>query len=336
VRQTFVLDRGDAGRRIDHVIRRHLSGADRASRTRVQAWIAAGCVQVNGLPIHRPAARVASGAVVSIARPEPSPPARSLRAQDAPVTILYEDQYLVAVEKPAGVVAHPGYGHADGTMMNALAGLARSWPDGHRPSLVGRLDQFTSGVMIVARTSEAHRTLQRALASQEAAKDYLAIVYGKVKAARGRIDLGIEPDPADRRRRVVSKTTGAPSTTLFERLGRIAAPPVGLALLRCRLLTGRTHQIRVHLAARGWPIVGDRVYGAPHWQDVRDAELAAQLSAVPRQALHAWRMSFRHPWTGQTLTITAPLPQDLRVLTQLFKRRLPVLTRHDAGTEPSP
>ncbi len=318
MRQTFVLDRGDAGRRLDHVIRRHLGGADRASRTRVQGWIAAGRVQVNGRPVDRPAARVACGAVVSIARPDAPTPRRTLRAEDAPIAILYEDRYLMAVDKPAGIVAHPGFRHAEGTMMNALAGLAREWPDGHRPSLVGRLDQFTSGVMIVAKTGEAHRALQRALAADEAAKDYLAIVYGKVKSARGRIELGIAPDPRDRRRRVASETAGSPSVTLFERRGRIAAAPVGLALLRCRLLTGRTHQIRVHLAARGWPILGDRVYGAPRWQDIGDSALAAQLSAFPRQALHAWRTTFRHPWTGDALEITAPIPEDLGVLMRLF------------------
>jgi 23S rRNA pseudouridine1911/1915/1917 synthase len=242
-----------------------------------------------------------------------------LRVEDAPLEILHEDAWLVAINKPAGAVAHPGYRHASGTIMNRLAGLARGWPAPSRPSIVGRLDKLTSGVMIAAKTREAHAALQRALTSSAAAKEYLAVVYGKVKWTSGRIDLRVAPDPGDRRRRLASPSVGQESLTRFERLARATASPVGLSLLRCRLVTGRTHQIRVHLAARGWPIVGDPVYGEPRWRDVRDPALSALLAAFPRQALHAWRTSFMHPFTGERLGITAPMPQDLEALIELFE-----------------
>jgi len=145
-------------------------------------------------------------------------------------------------------------------------------------------------------------------------KDYLAVVYGRVNVARGEIDLRLATDARDRRKVVASETAGAESLTRFERLARVAAPRAGLALLRCRLATGRTHQIRVHLAARGWPIVGDPAYGEPRWTKVDDPLLAATLRAFPRQALHAWRVAFTHPMTRARVTIEAPIPRDLQGL----------------------
>jgi 23S rRNA pseudouridine1911/1915/1917 synthase len=211
-------------------------------------------------------------------------------------------------------VVHPTHRHPGATLLNALLWHARDWPQGHRPSLVGRLDKQTSGLVLVAKTAAVHAALQRALAGRGAVKDYLAVVYGKVPRARGVIDLRLRRDPFDRRRVVASETLGAPSVTEYERLARAAAPRAGLALLRCRLRTGRTHQIRVHLAARGWPIVGDPAYGEPRWADVKDRGLASALQAFPRQALHAWRLSFRHPATGGDIAIEAPVADDISVL----------------------
>jgi 23S rRNA pseudouridine1911/1915/1917 synthase len=195
-------------------------------------------------------------------------------------------------------------------VLNALLWHARGWPATHRPSLVGRLDTLTSGVVVVAKTGAVHAALQRTLRD----KDYLAVVYRSVNVARGQISLRLQRDRGDRRKVVASTTIGAPSLTRFERLARVAAPRAGLSLLRCRLGTGRTHQIRVHLAARGWPIVGDPVYGEPRWSQVVDPALAAALSAFPRQALHAWRVSLTHPVTGEPLTFEAPVPRDLEGL----------------------
>ena len=214
--------------------------------------------------------------------------------------VLYEDDDLLAVNKAAGVVVHPTYKNATGTLMDELFWHAREWPVPQRPSFVSRLDKFTSGIVVVAKTAASHAALQRAMAAGDAEKDYLAVVHGQVTAEDGEIDLRLSHDPADRRRIVASPTTGAASLTLFTVLARADGSGAGLSLLRCRLVTGRTHQIRVHLAARGWPVVGDPVYGEP-----------AVVHAFPRQALHAWRIAFTQPSTGDRLQLEAPVPQDM-------------------------
>ncbi len=322
-------DRGDAGRRLDLVLRRHLADVDEATRTRVQAWIENGLVTVNGARVRRVAARAAFGDIVSILLPEPVPRPK-MAPEDVRLDILYEDDWLLAINKPAGLVVHPTLHHAAGTLMNALLGLSRSWPSSQRPSIVGRLDKLTSGLVIIARSAEAHAKLQRALSSTAVSshceKEYLAVVYGRVKAARGEIDLRLGHDRTDRRRIVASVTVGAASLTRFERVAYVAAPRVGLSLLRCRLVTGRRHQIRVHLAARGWPIVGDPAYGEARWSRIADVELAAALRAFPRQALHASRVAFIHPMTRARLVIEAPLPRDFEDLLGIAGLRVQVRT----------
>jgi len=314
----LTADRGDAGRRLDLMVRRHLIDVDRATRTRVQAWIAAGHVTVNGRPARRVAARVALGDVVTVVDPGNTintfAPLQPMAAEDERLDVLYEDDDLLAINKPAGVVVHPGYKHAAGTMMNALLWRARGWPEGRRPSLVNRLDKLTSGIVVVAKTGAVHAALQRAMGSRRTEKDYLAVVYGRVNVARGRIDLPLARATDDRRRVVASATAGAPSLTKFERIARVAAPRAGLSLLRCRLATGRTHQIRVHLAARGWPLVGDPAYGEPRWSQILDPMLAHALRGFPRQALHAWRLALTHPVTRDALLLEAPVPRDLEDL----------------------
>jgi 23S rRNA pseudouridine1911/1915/1917 synthase len=333
----LTADRGDAGLRLDLVLRRHLTDVYAATRTRVQAWIENGHVTVNGTRVRRVSARAALGDVVAVALPD-AVPLRVMAAEDVRLDILYEDDHLLALNKPAGIVVHPSYRNAAGTLMNALLWHARAWPAGRRPSLVGRLDKWTSGIVIVAKTAAVHTALQRAFAASDPAfasgfgaagpaiatgfgaagseKDYLAVVYGRVNVARGEIDLRIGHDASDRRRMVASAKVGAPSLTRFERLARLAAPRAGLSLLRCRLATGRRHQIRVHLAARGWPLVGDPTYGEPRWSQMTDPALAAALRAFPRQALHAWRVAVAHPVTRARLTLEAPVPKDIeRLLT---------------------
>jgi len=306
--RTLTADRGDAGRRLDLVLRRHLADVHTATRTRVQAWIAHGLVSVNGMPVRRVARRAALGDLVSIVLPAGSDAARrEMAPEDVALDILFEDEHLLALDKPAGVVMHPSYKNAAGTLLNALLWHARAWPAPQRPSLAGRLDKLTSGVVIVAKTAAIHAALQRAAPE----KDYLAVVYGRVNVARGEIELRLAKDRNDPRRIVASPTAGAASLTEFERLARVAAPAAGLSLVRCRLVTGRTHQIRVHLAARGWPIVGDPAYGEARWAEVADARLAAVLRAFPRQALHAWRVAVTHPVTRERLTLEAPIPRDL-------------------------
>ncbi len=309
--RTLTADRGDAGTRLDLVIRRHLAGMAAATRTEVQSWIENGQVAVNGTPIRRVSARMAPGDLVIVTIPHGSEPARRpMTAEAIALSVLYEDDHLLAIDKPAGLVVHPTYRHETGTVMNALLWHARTWPPPQRPSLVHRLDKLTSGVVIVAKTPGVHATLQRAMISGRAEKEYLAIVYGRVRPSRGSIDLGLHRHPRDRRIVVASTDAGAPSLTTF---ARVTSTP-HVSLLRCRLVTGRMHQIRVHLAARGWPIVGDPVYGEPRWSEVDDPAIAAALRAFPRQALHAWRVTIPHPVTGVTITIEAPVPADLEGL----------------------
>ncbi|HKB09410.1 MAG TPA: RluA family pseudouridine synthase [Vicinamibacterales bacterium] len=310
--RTLVADRGDAGVRLDRVLRRHLTDLHAATRTRVQAWIAGGLVTVNGLPVRRAAARAALGDRVCVAIPDAAP-RRAMRGEALALDVLYEDDALIAIDKPAGMVVHPTFRHPGGTLMNALLGRAAAWPPDQRPSIVGRLDKGTSGIVVAAKTREVHAALQRAL-HEGGTKHYLALVYGRVPAGTGRIDLRLALDSRDRRRVVASPHAGAHSVTKFERLSRVAAARAGLALVRCTLVTGRRHQIRAHLLARGWPIVGDPVYGEPRWRDVEDPMLAAALRAFPRQALHAARVSFVHPVSGNILDIEAPLPRDIAAL----------------------
>ena len=306
----LTADRGDDGLRLDLVLRRHLTDFRGATRTRVQSWIEGGLVTVNGTMVRRVSTRAALGDIVSIALPDEKP-RTAMAAEEVGLEVLYEDDSLIAIDKPAGIVVHPTYKHTANTLMNALLWHARAWPAPQRPSLVSRLDKLTSGVVVVAKDAAAHASLQRAMSMNDSEKDYLAIVYGRVNVARGEIDLRLGKDRSDRRKVAASTTAGAESLTRFERLARVAAPRAGLSLLRCRLATGRTHQIRVHLAARGWPVVGDATYGEPRWSQIDDPLLAATLRAFARQALHAWRVAFTHPITRTRLAIEAPVPRDI-------------------------
>ena len=191
-------DRGDAGQRLDLVLRRHLTDVRSATRTRVQAWIESGLVTVNGKAVHRVAVRAALGDVLSVALPDAK--REAVAAEDIAIRVLYEDDHLLAIDKPAGLVVHPAHKNPSGTLMNALLWHARAWPAPQRPSLVGRLDKLTSGIVLVAKSAAIHASLQKAVASSATTKEYLAVVYGKVNVARGEIDLRLRRDPGDRRR----------------------------------------------------------------------------------------------------------------------------------------
>lgn len=332
--RVLTADRGDAGERLDLVLRRRLADIETATRTRIQSWIESGCVSVNGRPITRVAARVAFGDVLAVRLPE-EPPRAVMAAEDVGLDLIFEDDHLLALNKPAGVVVHPTYRNTTGTVMNALLWHARGWPSTARPSLVVRLDKLTSGIVLVAKTAAIHAALQRTFRE----KDYLAVVYGRVHVRTGAIDLRLSRDHGDRRRVVASPSVGAPSLTRFERLAAVPAPRAGLALLRCRLETGRTHQIRVHLAYRGWPVVGDPTYGEPRWSAVLDPALKLALEGFPRQALHAWRAAFVHPITGRRISLEAPLPSDMKGLLRVAGLAIPRGARSSdrsaarAGTE---
>lgn len=294
--RTIALDRGDQGVRVDLVLLRHLRDEKRVSRNQIQKWIDAGDVIVNGVVPPRAAWRVQAGDILRV-RLADVPRREKPRAEEMPIDVLYEDDDLIAVNKPAGIVVHPSYKNTTGTLMNGLLTYATRWPEGSTPGLLGRLDKLTSGLVIVTKRPAIHAALQRAMSARRIDKDYLAIVHGKPAPARGTIDLALDRDPWDRRRITVTDRGGQPSVTRYERL----ATANGYSLVRCRLITGRTHQIRVHLSARKWPIVGDAVYGD-----------TTEHPRFPRQALHSWRVAFKQPTSGHELVIEAPLPQDMR------------------------
>lgn len=304
------LDRGDAGVRLDRVLLRRLAGTPGLSRTKVQQWIDAGRVTVNGRPAPRAAWRPAADDEVCVDLPAPRPRQRP-SAEALPLDVLYEDDDVLVVNKPPGQVVHPSYKHASGTLMNAL--LAHT----PAPGLVHRLDKQTSGLVIVAKHRAAHAAIQRDMERRAVDKDYLAVVLGRPSPARGTIDLALDRDPWDRRRVTVRDRGGVPAVTRYERLA--TRRPAGggepaLSLLRCRLVTGRMHQIRVHLAAKGWPIVGDPAYGARVAPRFADAALDETVRGFGRQALHAWRLSLLLPSSGARVAVEAPPPVDLAAL----------------------
>jgi 23S rRNA pseudouridine1911/1915/1917 synthase len=301
---SLVADRGDVGVRIDRVLIRHLGHIPGVTRNRLQRLIALGAVTVNGRPVSRPSARIAPADAISVALPERKP-RRAPLAEHLPLDVRHEDDDLMIVNKPPGQVSHPAFRHSSGTLLNALMAYAGgTWT----PSLVSRLDKGTSGLVLVAKRKAVHTALQQLSHENAIEKEYLAIVAGK-PPARGTIDLALDRDPWDTRRVTVRDRGGVPSITRFTRVRHAAiGPDRHLSLVRCRLITGRMHQIRVHLAAKGWPIVGDSTYGV-------------KMAGIDRQALHAWLLAFTHPSTGDRVDVSAPPPPDMAALLERFDAR---------------
>jgi 23S rRNA pseudouridine1911/1915/1917 synthase len=314
-RRAFHADRGDAGERIDRVLLRHLNDLPEASRTRIQEWIDGGHVSVGGRKPKKSSEKVKTGEEIEVDLPPPPVPRPDLLAQDIPLSVLFEDSEILVLDKPAGLVVHPAVGHRDGTLVNALLHRSKEWAGpADRPGLVHRLDKDTSGVLVIAKTERAMAVLGKAMKERALEKEYLAVVYGKAPLKKGRIDLKIRRDPADRKRMAVSKIEGRDSSTFYEILSESSGSLSGLTLLECTLVTGRTHQIRVHLKALNLPVVGDPVYGSPRWKGLKSEALREACRAFPRQALHAWKLGIRHPTTGEAMTFTAPVPADMKGL----------------------
>jgi 23S rRNA pseudouridine1911/1915/1917 synthase len=268
----FTADRGDSRLRLDQVLVRRVTGVSRMSRTRAQSWIAEGLVSVDGVSAPRPSVKVREGAAVEVTLPGATALREAPRAEQLPLDVIFEDDDLIAVNKPAGMVVHPSFRNTTGTVLNAVLWRLRDRPD-VRPGLVSRLDKETSGVVVIALSPGAHARIQRDAKSGRVKKEYVAVVCGTPKPAQGTIALPLAHDPGDRRR-IIVRDDGLPSETQY----RVVSTSGGYSVVECELITGRTHQIRVHLAARGWPIVGDRVYGSLD-------------PSIDRQALHAWRLS---------------------------------------------
>ena len=288
----FTADRGDSRLRLDQVLTRRVTTVTHMSRSLAQKWIESGAVTVDGRLARRSSDRVREHAAIHVTLP-PDTVLRSVpEPEPAELDILYEDDTLIAVNKPPGVVVHPSYKQLSGTLLNAILWHVRHRED-VRPGILTRLDKDTSGVVVVAFAAGAHAALQRDAAAGRIRKEYLAIVQGTPRPDSGVIRDPLGRDPDDRRR-VIVMPDGAPSETRYE----VERPlPGDLSLVRCELVTGRTHQIRVHLSARGWPILGDRLYGG-------------RTDRMSRQALHAWRISLPHPVTREPLVVEAPLPAD--------------------------
>lgn len=281
----------DRGKRLDQFLRERLP---QYSRARLQDWIEQRRVLVNGSPEKR--SFLLKGTERIHVQPGELAPLRAT-PEDLPLDVLYEDADVIAINKPAGMVVHTGAGQHSGTLVNALLhrfGKLSTAGGDLRPGIVHRLDRFTSGVILVARNDTAHRNLAGQFASREVEKIYLALVHGRVKNDQGSITTPIARDPIRRIRMTARLATGRKASTSYQVLKRFDK----FTFLEVKIGTGRTHQIRVHLASIGHPVVGDKLYGAP-------------ASTLGRYFLHARQITFTSPSTGERIALSAPLPPDL-------------------------
>jgi 23S rRNA pseudouridine1911/1915/1917 synthase len=280
-----------AGQRLDQFLHNQLP---QYSRSRLQGWIDQGRVQVNGTPAKR--SYLLKGSEKIQVTPADLAPLRAV-PEDLPLEILYQDDGVIAINKPAGMVVHAGAGRHSGTLVNALLhrfGKLSAVGGDLRPGIVHRLDRLTSGVILVAKTEAAHCHLAAQFSNRNVEKIYLALVHGHMKTDRGQITKPIARDPIRRVRMTAKSSTGRQAITEYKVLKHFEA----YSYLEVKIGTGRTHQIRVHLASIGHPVAGDKLYGAPD-------------SALARFFLHAHRITFASPTTGAQITITAPLPPEL-------------------------
>ena len=297
------------------------------SRARFQALIAEGAVRVEGVPIREPRHKVKPGEALCVLLPEPAEPGPGPEALK--LSIAYEDKDLIVIDKPAGLVVHPGAGNETGTLVNALishCGESLSGIGGvKRPGIVHRLDKDTSGLIVVAKNDRAHHGLSEQFAAHgrdgRLERSYLAIVWGVPERQSGSIAASIGRSTANRQKMAVSRSTSARQAIthygLLETLGR---PPVA-SLIRCRLETGRTHQIRVHMAHAGHPLLGDQVYGSGFRSSTTKLSEAskAALKALNRQALHAATLGFDHPISGKPMRFESPAPADIVTLLEALR-----------------
>ncbi len=318
-----------AGQRLDQWLAAQ-AGPD-LSRSRIQALIRDGRVTVDGAVAAQPKLKLAGGETVAVDLPEPEPAAP--QGEAIALDILHEDDDLIVINKPAGLVVHPGAGNWTGTLVNALihhCGASLSGIGGvARPGIVHRLDKDTSGVMVVAKTDRAHRVLSEAFADHGREGDleraYLALVWGAPERRQGTVDAHLGRSTRDRTRQAVVREDSADARhavthyDVRERYGTRAEPAA--SLVECRLETGRTHQIRVHMAHIGHPLVGDPEYGGGFRTKANRLPEPARAAALafPRQALHAWMLAFRHPATSEIMRFEAPMPDDLQRLVDAMR-----------------
>ena len=296
-----------AGRRVDQVLAEVFP---QYSRSLLQQWIRDGEVRINGVS-PRPRDKVAGGEVVEIrAVIDQRTP---WQGEDLPLNVVYEDESLLVINKPSGVVVHPAAGHRRGTLVNALLHHAPELVKVPRGGIVHRLDKDTSGLMVVARSLESHAYLVEQIQARRVRREYQALVYGEVTSG-GRVDAPVGRHPI-RRQRMAVTGSGKAAATQYRVLERFA----GFTLVRAQLETGRTHQIRVHMAHIRHPVVGDPVYGRLRLPKGADEGLAGALRTLKRQALHADRLTLVHPVTGQTVHWEASLPEDIAAVLKALR-----------------
>jgi 23S rRNA pseudouridine1911/1915/1917 synthase len=323
------VEAGEAGTRLDRLLASRLA---ELSRSRLQALIRAGEVMRDGAPVQDMGHRVKAGETYSVGVPAPEPAAPMPQAM--PLAVIFEDAHVIVIDKPAGLAVHPGPGHATGTLVNALiahCGASLSGIGGvRRPGIVHRLDKDTTGLLVVAKTDKAHAGLAGQFAAHGAdgrlERRYRALVWGAPERPRGAIDAALARSSANRTKiAVVSEAAGRRAVTRYavlETYGGSAAKKPVASLLELELETGRTHQIRVHLAHVGHPLLGDMTYGAGFKASARNLseEAQAALEALGRQALHAGELAFVHPVTGKRLRFKSPLPADMARLADALRK----------------
>jgi 23S rRNA pseudouridine1911/1915/1917 synthase len=303
----------DAGERLDRYLASNLEAPTPLSRTRLKALIQEGALSVDGVVVRDPAQSVRPDATYSLA----VPPVREAvpEGQDIPLDILFEDAHLIVINKPSGMVVHPAPGQPDGTLVNALIAHCGDSLTGiggvMRPGIVHRLDKDTSGVMLAAKSDAAHHRLTEMFAAHDLDRHYKALTWGMLPEKEGRIEAALGRSNRDRKKQAVvaNGRYAATSWTVLRQL-----PPFA-SIVECRLETGRTHQIRVHMAHLGHGVIGDPMYGralrSGQMPDNAARDCLAQMRAFGRQALHAEHLGFAHPVTGEMLEFTTPLPDDM-------------------------
>ena len=320
----FEATAGDEGERLDLVLARGLG----ISRSRAAAILKSGKVRGTGIKAAKPSTIVRAGEIFTLPEPEESPRGARATAENIPLAVLYEDEHLIVIDKPAGMVVHPAPGHYSGTLVNALLAHINNQPDSRlealRPGIVHRLDKDTSGLLVVARTFEAHLNLSEQIKNRQASRIYLAISCGHWPKREDTIDAPIGRSRKNRQKMSVSADGGREAITSYRVLQSFSIAE----LVQVRLLTGRTHQIRVHFAYRGHPVLGDPLYGGrvvllKGFNSSHPHLVSELLGAGRRQALHAAELSFTHPFTGEKMHFSSPLPSDMNDLLQILSRENP-------------
>ena len=312
----------DTGTRLDRFLAQALP---QFSRSRLQGLIAAGAIACDGATIRDANHRVKLGDLYRIVVPAAIP--ATPEAQAIPLVIVYEDSDLLVVDKPAGLVVHPAAGNLDGTLVNALlahCGDLTGVGGVMRPGIVHRIDKDTSGLLVVAKNERAMRSLAKQFAAHAVERAYNAVVWGALRTPQGSIEGNLGRNPFDRKRIAVLRNEGKPARTNYRVLERFGPKDRPLAaLVECRLETGRTHQIRVHMAHAGHPLIGDATYGlsrsAPRAKTPEEEAAFAAIAAFPRQALHAGVLGFFHPTGQKTMRFESPWPEDLSNLINVLR-----------------